>query len=111
MKIDKELVGASTALLVLGVLAREPSYGYRIVRRVNEEAAGMFVWQEGTIYPVLHRLEKDGLVRAQWRTADTGRERKYYSITAEGKRALAGQTEQWSAFHNLVLRVAEAPHA
>jgi hypothetical protein len=69
MKPDKELIGASTSLLVFGVLAREASYGYQIIRSINEEAEGLFTWQEGTIYPVLHKLEKAKLVRTQWQMA------------------------------------------
>lgn len=107
MKPDKELVGASTGLLVLAILAREASYGYQILRSINEEADGLFTWQEGTVYPVLHKLEKDKLVRAQWQQADTGRRRKYYYITAKGRDALGAGTEQWEAFHGLISRMAE----
>jgi PadR family transcriptional regulator len=110
MKSDKELVGASTSLLVLGILAKEPSYGYEVVRRVNDEAEGLFEWQEGTVYPVLHKLEKEGMVRAQWQDANTGRRRKYYYITAPGREALSSQVEKWNAFHGLVNRIAEVPN-
>jgi PadR family transcriptional regulator, regulatory protein PadR len=73
---------------------------------VNDAADGMFVWQEGTLYPVLHRLEKDGLVLAKWQQAASGRERKYYHITSKGRAALKDDVKQWAAFHELVLRVA-----
>jgi len=108
---EKELVGASTSLLVLGILAKSASYGYEIVRRVNDEAEGLFEWQEGTIYPLLHKLEKERLVRTQWQDAETGRRRKYYYITAAGLESLAGQAEKWEAFHALVNRVVEVAHA
>ena len=107
MKTDKDLVGASTALLVLTVLARDASYGYRIIRSINHEADGLFTWQEGTVYPLLHKLEKEGLVRTQWQQADTGRRRKYYYITAKGRDALGSGREQWNAFHGLVTRMTE----
>jgi DNA-binding PadR family transcriptional regulator len=110
LKSDKELVGATTSLLVLSVLAREPSYGYQIIRRLNEEAAGIFAWQEGTVYPVLHKLEKEKLVRAQWQQADTGRQRKYYYITAKGREALGESVEQFNAFHGIVSRMRTLPH-
>ena len=109
MRSDKELMGASTTLLVLGVLAREASYGYEVVQKLSSESEGVFEWQEGTVYPVLHRLEKDGLVRAQWQDADAsegGRRRKYYYITAKGRKTLATEREQWEAVHRLVRRVA-----
>ncbi len=110
MRSEKELVGASTSLLVLGILAKEASYGYEVVKKVNDAAEGLFLWQEGTIYPVLHKLEKEGLVRSQWQEADTGRRRKYYYITAPGREALCSQVERWNAFHGLVNRLAEVQH-
>jgi len=111
MKFDKELIGASTRILVLTVLAREANYGYQIIKRVNDEADGLFVWQEGTVYPVLHKLEKDGLVRTQWQEAETGRRRKYYYITAKGRDALTEGSRQWDAFHSVVMKLAENPNA
>jgi len=111
MKAQKELVGASTGLLILSVLAREASYGYEIIRRINEEAGGVFTWQEGTVYPVLFKLEKEGLLRSQWQQADTGRERKYYYITAKGRDALKTGAREWNAFHAVVMRLAEEPNA
>ncbi len=110
MKSEKELVGASTALLALGILAKDPSYGYEVVKRVNREAENLFEWQEGTIYPVLHKLEKEGLLRTQWQQADSGRKRKYYYITQQGREALEKRAEQWQAFNSLVNRVVETPN-
>lgn len=107
----KELVGASTAVLVLGVLSRGPSYGYEIVRLLNAEAHGAFAWQEGTVYPVLHKLEQQGLVRCRWRQAPTGRKRKYYALTNKGRDALDAGTRQWGLFHDLIHRIAGATHA
>lgn len=109
--MNKELVGASTGLLVLGVLAKKASYGYEIVRSLNKEAEGVFLWQEGTLYPVLHKLEKTGLVRTQWQEADTGRRRKYYYITAAGRDALTERTKEWNAFNQMVLRLGEVNNA
>ena len=111
MKNNKELVGASASLMVLGVLAQSPSYGYEIVKRVNDQAGDLFTWQEGTIYPVLHKLEKDGQVRTQWQEADSGRRRKYYYITAKGRELLTEGVKEWSGFYQLFLRLAEEPHA
>jgi DNA-binding PadR family transcriptional regulator len=105
---DKELMGASTAMLVLGLLAKDPSYGYELVKRVNDAADGALEWQEGTIYPILHKLEKEGHVRTQWQQADTGRQRKYYYITAKGRDSLTEQSKRWQTFHGIVSRVVEA---
>jgi len=107
----KELVGASTGLLVLGVLRHGPSYGYDIVRRINQEAGGLFTWQEGTVYPLLHKLERQGLIRSRWQEAESGRRRKYYLLTAAGRAALTETTRQWELFHQLVARCAGASHA
>ena len=108
MSPNKELIGASTRLLILSILAREANYGYAIIRAINREGEGLFTWQEGTVYPVLHKLEKEQLVRTQWQEADTGRRRKYYYITAAGRESLGKQVEQWNGFSTLVQRVAEA---
>lgn len=108
MKLDKELAGASTSILVLSVLAREASYGYQIIRRLNDAADGLFTWQEGTVYPILHKLEKDDCVRAQWQEADTGRRRKYYYITAKGREALEDGSRQWIEYHRMIVRLTEA---
>lgn len=107
----KELMGASTGLLVLSVLARGPSYGYEILRTVNDQAAGLLVWREGTLYPILHKLEKQGLVRAQWQETESGRERKYYYITAAGRSSLREDVKQWAAVNELVVKLAGASNA
>ena len=108
---NKELVGASTVVLILGVLRRESSYGYDIVRQVNEQAGGAFTWQEGTVYPVLHKLERDGFIRSRWQEADSGRRRKYYAITPSGRTALDEGAEQWQLFYQMVARLTGVSHA
>ena len=110
MKIKKELVGASTSLLILGVVSKSPSYGYQIIKNINGEGADVFTWQEGTIYPVLHKLEKEGYLRSQWQTAESGRRRKYYYITQKGMEAIADCSNQWNEFHRLVLRLTEVQY-
>ena len=109
MKINKELVGASTGILILQVLAVKPNYGYEIVRCVNEAADNFYTWQEGTIYPVLRKLEKQGFLRSQWETADSGRQRKYYYITARGREAITEGTAEWKGFYQIIMRIAEVP--
>ena len=110
MSPNKELIGASTRLLILSILAREANYGYAIIRSINREGEGLFVWQEGTVYPILHKLEKEGHVRTQWQEADTGRKRKYYYITATGRGALAEGTEDWAGFHKMITALGEGNH-
>jgi len=108
---NKELVGASTGVLILGVLSRGPTYGYDLVRQINDQAQGAFTWQEGTVYPVLHKLEKQGLISSRWREADTGRKRKYYQLTAAGRASLEDGTKQWQFFNDMICRLAGASHA
>jgi DNA-binding PadR family transcriptional regulator len=111
---NKELVGAATALLILGVLKRGSSYGYDIIRQVNAEAGGAFTWQEGTIYPLLHKLERQGSIRSRWQAADAdagGHQRKYYFLTPAGRAALQRGAEEWSVFQKMVLRLSGVSHA
>lgn len=97
MDMSKDLVAASATPLVLAILAEGDSYGYAIVKRVAELSHGRLQWTDGMLYPVLHRLERQGHVSANWGTSDSGRKRKYYRITKEGRAQLAAQREQWKA--------------
>ena len=95
MKLTKDLVAASAAPLILSILDEGESYGYAILQRVHELSSGEIAWTDGMLYPVLHRLETHGLVRARWARAIAGRRRRYYTLTAAGRHALAEQKEQW----------------
>ena len=95
MRIDKDLVAASATPLVLGILAEGESYGYAILKRVNELSAGRMTWTDGMLYPLLHRLERQGHVEATWRVADNGRRRKHYAITPVGMDMLRDRRLQW----------------
>ena len=95
MELGKDLVAASATPLVLAILAEGDSYGYAIIKQVTELSGGHLQWTDGMLYPVLHRLERLGQVEARWETADSGRRRKYYRITKEGRAHLAVQRQQW----------------
>jgi transcriptional regulator len=95
MLLGKDLVAASATPLVLAILAEGDSYGYAIIKRVNELSGGHLEWTDGMLYPVLHRLERQGLVAAKWGESETGRRRRYYRITKDGRAQLAAQREQW----------------
>lgn len=95
MDISKDLVAASSTPLVLAILAEKESYGYAILKRVTELSGGQLQWTDGMLYPVLHRLERFGYVETTWKTAGSGRRRKYYRITNEGRAQLASQQQQW----------------
>ncbi len=99
ISMSKELVAASSRPMVLSILANGESYGYEILQRVVILSGGKLKWSDGMLYPVLHRLEKEGLVRSRWRIADSGRRRKYYRLTAAGKRQLTQDRTSWLAVH------------
>lgn len=97
MDIPKDLVAASAAPLVLSILNEGSSYGYAILKRVSELSDGELEWSEGLLYPLLHRLERQGHVHAFWASSETGRKRKYYEITDSGRDALSDHQDQWRA--------------
>jgi PadR family transcriptional regulator, regulatory protein PadR len=97
MHITKDLVAASATPLVLGILADGESYGYAILKQVNELSGGQLEWTDGLLYPLLHRLERLGHVESTWDTPPGGRRRKYYRITDQGRAELVEQRRQWAA--------------
>ena len=112
MRFEKTLVSGSTALLVLSLLSDGDKYGYEMVTELARRSNRAFELKEGTLYPLLHALEKAGDVRAYDQTAPSGRERRYYALTERGKGRLQEKTEEWTYFAesvNAVLRAAGAP--
>lgn len=95
MDIGKDLVAASATPLVLAILSEGVSYGYAIIKRVDELSGGELRWTDGMLYPVLHRLERNGLVKSSWGRSESGRRRKYYRLTEQGSEELANQRRQW----------------
>lgn len=95
MNVGKDLVAASAAPLVLAILSEDESYGYAIRKRVGELSRGELEWTDGMLYPVLHRLERNGHVEARWGTSEAGRRRKYYRLTPRGAEELERQRRQW----------------
>ena len=95
MELGKDLVAASATPLVLAILMEGDSYGYAIIKRVATLSGGHLNWTDGMLYPVLHRLERQGLVSTKWGTSDSGRKRKYYRITKDGRLQLVTQRQQW----------------
>jgi PadR family transcriptional regulator, regulatory protein PadR len=93
--VDKELIAASTEPLILSLLTHGENYGYALIQKVREMSADRIRWTDGMLYPVLHRLERQGRIKSRWKTAETGRKRKYYSIKKEGRVALLQAQEQW----------------
>ena len=97
MDINKDLIAASSTPIILAILAEGDSYGYAILSRVREISGGHMEWTDGMLYPVLHRLERLGHIEARWEVADSGRRRKYYQITPQGRAQLAEERRQWQA--------------
>ena len=97
VRIGKDLVAASAIPLVLAILDEGESYGYAILKRIDELSGGEMEWTDGMLYPVLHRLERLGHIEARWEVAETGRRRKYYAITDQGRARLAEEQRQWEA--------------
>ncbi|MEM8486357.1 MAG: helix-turn-helix transcriptional regulator [Bacteroidota bacterium] len=94
--LTRELAGASAKPLILSILADGESYGYAILQRIEKLSSGELSWDDGTLYPVLHRLENQGLLISTWRKAeDSRRRRKYYNITEKGLQALDREKNQW----------------
>ena len=95
MKVAKDLVAASATPMVLGILVEGESYGYAILKRINELSGGELEWTEGLLYPLLHRLERLGYVESTWQSATGERKRKYYRVTDRGLAELVEQRRQW----------------
>ena len=104
MNIGKDLVAASATPLILAILSEGESYGYAIIKRVAELSSGELQWTDGMLYPVLHRLERNGLVTARWGRSESGRRRRYYRLTDGGEEELASQRQQWQVVETTLQR-------
>ena len=102
MTLTKDLVAASATPLVLSVLQRGDSYGYEIIQTVKTLSGGELEWAEGMLYPILHRLEKRGLIEGYWGKAESGRRRKYYRLKPKGASLLAEQCAHWRQINALL---------
>ena len=91
----KALVAASSKPLILSILSFGESYGYQIIKNVERLTGGELQWTDAMLYPVLHRMEKEGLIRSQWIILENGRKRKYYSLTELGKSSQEAEKKQW----------------
>jgi PadR family transcriptional regulator, regulatory protein PadR len=104
--VDRELLKGSTATLVLSVLSRGPAHGYQMVKELERLSKGVLTFKEGTLYPILHNLEGDGLIAATWERGD-GRERKVYCLTDSGRTELQRRVTQWEEFRTAVDHVVQ----
>ena len=104
-KFSKELIGASSIPILLSILSKNESYGYEIIQKVKEISNGKIEYGDGTLYPVLHKLEKKGLIESSWKMAQSGRKRKYYKISQNGKEELVREKENWNTINHIIAKL------
>ena len=107
--LSKELVAASSIPLVLSVLTEGENYGYALIQRVRELSGGKIEWTEGMLYPVLHWMEQEQLIESEWRVAESGRKRKYYWLSQDGRKALQHEKQQWQTVNNALSELWKLP--
>lgn len=93
-----QLLKGNTDVLILSLLEREPMYGHQIMEELEKSSSGFFRVSEGTLYPALYRLAREGLVRGRWAKLPTGQERKFYALTRKGEHRLGDCRSTWSGF-------------
>ncbi|MDO5557953.1 MAG: helix-turn-helix transcriptional regulator [Clostridia bacterium] len=98
MKFEKELFKGNTDMLVLILLSKEDLYGYKLIRKLEENSKDIFSLKEGTLYPILHSLEKQQLVESYWEESISTRKRKFYKITDKGQKALKEKKSEWNKY-------------
>ena len=103
--ISKDLTAASSSALALSILSGGDSYGYQIIQSVRELSQEKIEWTDGMLYPILHRLEARKLIASYWKSAPSGRRRKYYRLTEEGRKALRAEREQWMVVHGALKKL------
>jgi DNA-binding PadR family transcriptional regulator len=106
-KFERELMRGSLDTMVLSVLADGPKYGYLIQKRLRDSSHGQVQAQAGTLYPLLHRLESERLIRSKWDDS-AGRRRKWYELTASGRKRLAAQAQAWRRYAECMSRFLDA---
>jgi len=103
--VSKALIAASTKPIILSILIRGEDYGYQIIQRAKKISGGTLEWSDGMLYPVLHRLEKDGFISSQWKISEEGRYRKYYCLTDKGRKELEAEKRQWMSVHSALTKL------
>ena len=102
---NRELVKGNIESLLLSLLLQQPMYGYQIIKVLEEQSEGYFKFKEGTLYPILHRLENMGLITSQWQTLSGGRQRRYYYITDSGRHSFSEKKDQLWDFITAMNRI------
>ena len=99
--ISKDLVAATSIPLILSILTENETYGYDLIKKIKERSDGKLEFAEGTIYPVLKKLEEKKFISSKWRLGETDKQRKYYRITSVGKKQLQLEKNNWLIIHNI----------
>ena len=107
MNVDKELLKGSIPLMVLKLFTNGDMYGYQIIKKLELLSHGVFSFKEGTLYPILHSLEKLSYVVSYWQESEIGRKRKYYRITQQGQMYFNQKLNEWKCFTNSVNLIME----
>jgi len=94
-EVSKDLVAASSRMMILSILAGGENYGYQILQTVKQLSDGEWIWSDGMLYPVLHKLEKEKLITSRWEGQENGRKRKYYQLTDKGMKSLQKTVKEW----------------
>lgn len=102
MKVSKELLKGTTSTMVLKVISEKDMYGYQIIQEIASRSNDLFKLNEGTLYPILHTMLKEGMLECYKKDSELGRERKYYRITVAGRAVLATRLEEWKTFSSAV---------
>lgn len=100
-QIPKDLIGATAVPLILSILTQGDSYGYEIIKKVKSMSQERIQWKEGSLYPILKRLESKKLIESYWDTTNELRPRKYYTICKQGENALLIEKEKWHFLSNI----------
>ena len=96
--MEGEILKGHLDMIVLAALSSGPAHGYAVIQEIHRRSGGAFELPEGTVYPVLHRLEQAGLLSSHWTASQSGRQRRVYSLTRSGRRALADHRAVWQRF-------------
>jgi PadR family transcriptional regulator PadR len=102
MEFDREFITGTVTVLILSLLGEREMYGYEILQEAERRSAREFQLKEGTVYPALHHMEQAGLLKAVWRSGESGPRRKYYRLTAKGRRQAHSKRRQWETLSTIM---------
>jgi PadR family transcriptional regulator, regulatory protein PadR len=103
-----ELVQGTLDMLILKTVALEPTHGYGIAVRIEQTSKGVFRLNSGSLFVALQRLQRDGLIKSEWKATENNRRAKYYLLTEQGRKRLSSETREWSRQIAAIARILEA---